>query len=202
MCGAFQPKTTFEEAATIPSSSLTAWHALKDVAHVRAAEHILIHAGAGGVGMAAVQIAHLGAEVIATTGSPAKRALLGTPWRSACARLAPCYFAEAVMERPTAAGGRGANSLAGEAIPMVSRVWRSSAALSKSANRHLSELAHSAESRCAATRRSRGRDGRRLAGNTALTRDMLRKLQHRRAGRAPSHLSVHSRRAVSMQRSG
>lgn len=70
---------SFEEAATLPVVFMTAWHAMKNVARLRAGESILIHAGAGGVGMAAVQIArHLGLEVIASAGSPAKRGLLRT----------------------------------------------------------------------------------------------------------------------------
>ena len=64
------PDLSFDEAATLPVVFMTAWHALKNVARMRAGERILIHAGAGGVGMAAIQIAHhLGAEVIATAGS-------------------------------------------------------------------------------------------------------------------------------------
>ena len=70
---------TFEAAATLPVVFMTAWHALQNVARLRKGERILVHAGAGGVGMAAIQIAqHLGAEVIATAGSPSKRALLKT----------------------------------------------------------------------------------------------------------------------------
>ncbi|MEP7250256.1 MAG: beta-ketoacyl synthase N-terminal-like domain-containing protein, partial [Spartobacteria bacterium] len=68
---------TFEEAATLPVVFMTSWHALQNVARLRRGERILVHAGAGGVGMAAIQIAlHLGAEVIATAGSASKRALL------------------------------------------------------------------------------------------------------------------------------
>src|SRR5258707_2977222 len=69
----------FEQAATLPVVFMTAWHALHNVARIRPGERILVHAGAGGVGMAAIQIAHpLGAEVIASAGSAAKRALLKT----------------------------------------------------------------------------------------------------------------------------
>ncbi|WP_345156064.1 zinc-binding dehydrogenase, partial [Micromonospora maritima] len=51
---------------------LTAWYALRDLADLRAGESVLIHSGAGGVGMAAIQIAqHLGATVYATA-SPGK----------------------------------------------------------------------------------------------------------------------------------
>ncbi|MEK8104240.1 hypothetical protein NKG94_02150 [Micromonospora sp. M12] len=63
---------SFVQAAGVPVAFLTAWHALVDLAGLRAGERVLIHAAAGGVGMAAVQIArHLGAQVCATA-SPAK----------------------------------------------------------------------------------------------------------------------------------
>lgn len=58
------------EAASIPLAGTTAWQALVDRGHVTAGQRVLIHAGAGGVGSLAIQIAkHLGAEV-ATTASP------------------------------------------------------------------------------------------------------------------------------------
>ncbi|WP_456213250.1 type I polyketide synthase [Streptomyces sp. LZ34] len=67
---------TDERAAAVPIAFLTAWHGLVDLADLKAGESVLIHAAAGGVGMAAVQIArHLGAEVYATA-SPGKHAAL------------------------------------------------------------------------------------------------------------------------------
>ncbi|WP_131742953.1 type I polyketide synthase, partial [Actinomadura roseirufa] len=66
----------FREGAAVPVVFLTAWYALVELAGLRAGETVLIHAGTGGVGMAAVQIArHLGAEVFATA-SPGKHAVL------------------------------------------------------------------------------------------------------------------------------
>ena len=111
---------SFEEAATLPVVFMTSWHALKTVAHLKAGERILVHAGAGGVGMAAIQIAHhLGAEVIASAGSPAKRALLEVLGVKHVIDSRRADFAEAVMELT---GGKGVdvvlNSLAAEAIPM------------------------------------------------------------------------------------
>ena len=83
---------SFEAAATLPVVFMTSWHALKTVAQLKAGERILIHAGAGGVGMAAIQIAHhLGAEVIASAGSPAKRAV-GHPRSETRHRLPPRRF--------------------------------------------------------------------------------------------------------------
>ena len=67
---------SFEQAAAIPTVFATAYLGLNDLAGLKAGEKVLIHAGAGGVGMAAIGIAqHLGAEVFATA-SPEKQALL------------------------------------------------------------------------------------------------------------------------------
>ena len=58
---------SYAQAASVPIVYLTAYYALMDLAGLRAGESILIHAAAGGVGMAAVQLAHhLQAEVFAT----------------------------------------------------------------------------------------------------------------------------------------
>ncbi|KPI22405.1 6-methylsalicylic acid synthase, 6-deoxyerythronolide-B synthase [Actinobacteria bacterium OK074] len=63
---------SFTEAAAAPIVFLSAYHGLVDLAGLRPGEAVLVHAGTGGVGMAAVQLAqHLGAEVFATA-SPAK----------------------------------------------------------------------------------------------------------------------------------
>ncbi|MFM7843301.1 MAG: SDR family NAD(P)-dependent oxidoreductase, partial [Planctomycetota bacterium] len=62
------------EAATIPIAFLTCWHALRDIAQLQRGERVLIHAGTGGVGLAAVQIARFcGATIFATAGSERKR---------------------------------------------------------------------------------------------------------------------------------
>jgi NADPH:quinone reductase-like Zn-dependent oxidoreductase len=67
------PRLSFEEAAAIPLTFMTAWHALVERADVRPGETVLVHAAGSGVGVAAVQIAKLlGARVIATAGSDAK----------------------------------------------------------------------------------------------------------------------------------
>jgi NADPH:quinone reductase-like Zn-dependent oxidoreductase len=55
------------EAAALPMASLTAWQALVEIAELRAAQRVLIHAAAGGVGHVAVQITKSrGAYVIGT----------------------------------------------------------------------------------------------------------------------------------------
>ncbi|SFS65611.1 Acyl transferase domain-containing protein [Saccharopolyspora flava] len=69
---------SFEVAASVPLVFLTAYHALVDLAAVRPGEKVLIHAGAGGVGMAAIQLAqHLGAEVFATASEGKQDVLRG-----------------------------------------------------------------------------------------------------------------------------
>ncbi|WP_448324088.1 SDR family NAD(P)-dependent oxidoreductase, partial [Streptomyces sp. DSM 41493] len=58
---------SFEQAASTPIVFLTALFGLRDLAGLGAGQRVLVHAGAGGVGMAAIQLArHLGAEVFAT----------------------------------------------------------------------------------------------------------------------------------------
>jgi NADPH:quinone reductase len=62
-----------EKAAALPITYQTAHVALHQRAHLKAGETVLVHAGAGGVGSAAVQIAKAaGARVIATAGGPEK----------------------------------------------------------------------------------------------------------------------------------
>lgn len=59
---------TMEEAASIPLVALTAWQALVEVAQLKKGQKVLIHAGSGGVGTLAIQLAkHLGATVATTT---------------------------------------------------------------------------------------------------------------------------------------
>jgi NADPH:quinone reductase-like Zn-dependent oxidoreductase len=66
---AFKPKKlTMEEAASIPLVGLTAWQALIESAHLQKGQKVLIHAGSGGVGTFAIQLAkHVGATVATTT---------------------------------------------------------------------------------------------------------------------------------------
>lgn len=61
-------RLTMEEAAAVPLVGLTAWQALVEIADLRKGQKVLIHAGAGGVGTFAIQLAkHLGATVATTT---------------------------------------------------------------------------------------------------------------------------------------
>ncbi|WP_460109931.1 NADP-dependent oxidoreductase [Pseudomonas sp. S3_H04] len=59
---------SMEQAAGIPLVALTAWQALVDIARLQKGQKVLIHAGSGGVGSIAIQLAkHLGAVVATTT---------------------------------------------------------------------------------------------------------------------------------------
>lgn len=62
------PHVSYEAAAVTTMAALTAWNPLANEAHLRPGDKVLIHAGSGGVGHFAVQIAkHLGAAVVATS---------------------------------------------------------------------------------------------------------------------------------------
>ena len=105
-------------AATIPTVFLTAYYAFDHLARLEAGETVLIHGAAGGVGMAAIQIAKLkGAKVIGTAGSPRKRRMLEMLGVDHVLNSRSLEFADQVMKLT---GGVGVdvvlNSLAGEAI--------------------------------------------------------------------------------------
>ena len=105
-------------AATIPVAFFTAWYAMVTLGRLARGEWVLIHGGAGGVGLAAIQIArHLGLRVIATAGSPVKRALLRAEGVEHVLDSRSLRFGDEVRR---ITGGRGVdavlNSLAGEAM--------------------------------------------------------------------------------------
>ena len=108
-----------EDAATLPIAFLTAQYALVHLAGLRSGERVLIHAAAGGVGLAAVQIAQrAGAHVFATAGSPAEAQLLSDLGVSHIMDSRSLDFADEVLARTD---GRGVdvvlNSLAGDVHP-------------------------------------------------------------------------------------
>ncbi|PYI20858.1 putative polyketide synthase [Aspergillus violaceofuscus CBS 115571] len=120
--GAVHRLLDHEELTVVPTLLTvygTALYALHDRAHIRAGESILIHAGSGGVGIAAITLAQqLGAIVYTTVGSPAKRDYLirelGVP-ASHIFNSRDGSFVPAIRE---ATGGRGVdivlNSLVGD----------------------------------------------------------------------------------------
>ncbi len=124
---AMKPETwSFQEAATVPTVFFTVYYALKHLADVQPGERVLIHGAAGGVGIAAIQVARwLGAEIFATAGSDEKRdfvRMLGADHVMSSRTLA---YADEILARTD---GQGVdvvlNSLAGEAINRNFRVLR------------------------------------------------------------------------------
>ncbi|XP_022835183.1 fatty acid synthase-like isoform X1 [Spodoptera litura] len=68
---------TFEEAATVPVAYGTVYYAMIMFGQLRRGESVLIHAGSGGVGQAAINVAlHYGCEVFITVGTAEKRAFI------------------------------------------------------------------------------------------------------------------------------
>jgi NADPH:quinone reductase-like Zn-dependent oxidoreductase/acyl carrier protein len=97
---------------------LTAYYSLVHLAGLRRGERVLIHGGAGGVGLAAVQVArHLGASVIVTAGAEEKRALLRDLGADAVFNSRALTFADEVLQFTAGAGVDVVlNSLPGEAM--------------------------------------------------------------------------------------
>ncbi|MER5549076.1 SDR family NAD(P)-dependent oxidoreductase, partial [Streptomyces sp. NPDC002589] len=108
---------SYETAAATPVAFLTAYYGLVDLAGLGAGESVLVHAAAGGVGMAAVQVArHLGAEVFGTASEPKWDTLLERGLdRAHIGSSRTTAFAEQVLAATDGAGADVVlNSLAGE----------------------------------------------------------------------------------------
>lgn len=110
--------TNFDTAASAPTIFITAQYSLVELARLGAGETVLIHGGAGGVGLAAIQIARrVGARIFATAGTPAKRRMLRALGVEKVFDSRSMSFADEVMRET---GGVGVdvvlNSLFGEAM--------------------------------------------------------------------------------------
>lgn len=117
---------SFEAAATVPTVFLTSYYALKQLADLQPGERVLIHGGAGGVGMSAIQLArHLGAEIFATAGSDVKRDLVRLLGADHVFDSRSNTFADDIL---AVTDGQGVdvilNSLSGEAIRRNLRVLK------------------------------------------------------------------------------
>jgi myxalamid-type polyketide synthase MxaB len=104
-------------AASLPSVFWTAYHSLVQLAQLKAGERVLIHAAAGGVGLAAIQIARAaGAEIFATA-SPGKWDYLKSQGSVHIMNSRTLDFADDILR---ATGGQGVdvvlNSLSGPAL--------------------------------------------------------------------------------------
>jgi phthiocerol/phenolphthiocerol synthesis type-I polyketide synthase C len=111
-------ETNFAAAATIPVTFVTAIYALGNLAKLSEGEYVLIHGGAGGVGLAALQYAkYRGAVVIATAGSELKRAFLSLVGADHVLDSRDLGFADSVRAITAGAGvDIVLNSLSGEAM--------------------------------------------------------------------------------------
>lgn len=112
---------SFEEAAVLPTVHATAYHALVNVAKLRPGQSVLIHAAAGGVGQAALQLAkHLGLVAYVTVGSEDKRTLVMEKYGVPAAHIFNSRDASFVKAIKRVTGGRGVdcvlNSLSGELL--------------------------------------------------------------------------------------
>jgi NADPH:quinone reductase-like Zn-dependent oxidoreductase/acyl carrier protein len=107
----------FDAAATIPVAFMTAVHALEECARIHADETVLIHGGAGAVGLAALQVAQAaGARVAMTAGSAAKRAFLRAAGAELVLDSRDPGFADALRAKWPDGVDVVLNSLAGEAM--------------------------------------------------------------------------------------
>lgn len=123
---AIPPGITFEAAATIPSTFFTVYYSLHYLARLQPGEKVLIHGAAGGVGIAAIQLAKwIGAEIYATAGSDEKRDFLRLLGIDHVFDSRTLSFADDIL---ASTNGEGVdvvlNSLAGEAINRNFRVLR------------------------------------------------------------------------------
>lgn len=105
-----------EAGATIPVAFYTAWYSLVEMARLRAGEKVLIHGGAGSVGLAAIQVARaIGAEIVATVSTPDKEAVARLYGANHVFDSRSLSFADDIREK---LGGVDVvlNSVAGEAM--------------------------------------------------------------------------------------
>jgi len=104
-----KPKSmSFAEAASLPLSSLTAWESLFDRGRLQAGESVLIHAGAGGVGQYAIQLAaEKGITVYTTVSSKDKAEFVKGLGAKEAILYKDTDFAEAVLDLT---GGKGVDA--------------------------------------------------------------------------------------------
>lgn len=120
------PAWSFAAAATVPTAFFTAYYSLVELARLQPGERVLIHGAAGGVGIAAIQIArHLGAEVLATAGTPEKRDIVRLLGADQVVDSRSVSFDDEILR---ATGNAGVdvvlNSLAGESMRRNLRLLR------------------------------------------------------------------------------
>ncbi|KAI1361469.1 hypothetical protein F5Y08DRAFT_17956 [Xylaria arbuscula] len=117
---------SFEEAASIPLTYLTAIYSLYHLADLREGQSVLIHSAAGGVGLAAIQLAlHKKCNIFVTVGTDEKRALLASQFGIPENRIFSSRNTKFADDIRRETGGRGVdvilNSLVGE---LLDETWR------------------------------------------------------------------------------
>lgn len=117
-CAPLPEHMEYAAAATLPTTFFTVHYAFKHLANLQPGESVLIHGAAGGVGIAAIQIATLmGAEIFVTAGSERKRDFLRLLGVTNIYDSRSLSFVDDVLD---ATGGKGVdvvlNTLAGEAV--------------------------------------------------------------------------------------
>ncbi|MEO0414524.1 MAG: zinc-binding dehydrogenase, partial [Verrucomicrobiota bacterium] len=112
-------KMSHVDAATLPTVFLTSHYAINELARMEKGESILIHAGTGGVGQSAIQIAKdMGLVIFSTAGTPEKRQLLRDMGVDHVLDSRTLEFADEIMRITNGEGVDAVlNSLAGDFIP-------------------------------------------------------------------------------------
>ncbi|KAK2003339.1 beta-ketoacyl synthase domain-containing protein [Colletotrichum falcatum] len=121
MCARMADDMSFAEGASLPCVFTTAYHALVNLARLRPGQSVLIHAAAGGVGQAAIQLARdMGLMIYATVGSADKKTLLTEQYDIPETHIFSSRDSSFVKGVKRVTGGRGVdcvlNSLAGELL--------------------------------------------------------------------------------------
>lgn len=123
------PGADFADAVTAPNTYLTAALCFSAAGGIKPGMRVLIHAAAGGVGLAAVRLAKLaGAEIFATAGSPAKRAFVLDEGASRVFDSRKAAFADELLKATDGGVDIVVNSLTGAFIPESFRALRSGGA--------------------------------------------------------------------------
>jgi acyl transferase domain-containing protein/NADPH:quinone reductase-like Zn-dependent oxidoreductase/acyl carrier protein/SAM-dependent methyltransferase len=109
---------SFSEGATVPIAYFTAYYAISFVGRLKSSERILIHGAAGGVGIAAIQLAkHIGAKIYTTAGSSEKQEFLKLMGIKHCYDSRSLSFADELLADTDGEGVHVVlNCLSGEAI--------------------------------------------------------------------------------------
>lgn len=118
---------TFDEAATLPIVYLTGIHSLLDYGNLSTGKSVLIHSAAGGVGIAAIQLAqYVGAEIFVTVGTPEKREFLKSTFDLADDRIFNSRNTDFGDQIMAATNGKGMdvilNSLVGDMLDESFRI--------------------------------------------------------------------------------